>query len=194
MHPPDGFSNATFIFNADGYVRNCTWDLAFSDSNDNDAAIQANNLYTYWSDPGLPFHANNMNSDYTFVGVDVIKNVGGILLGGSYTNPIAGTQSTHSLPRNCAILVKKLTGRIGRKYRGRAFIPPMMVGEGDVDHNGIISSGVVASYQGFFNSAIGTMVTDGYQAVLLHSDASHPTDVTAMTVESLIATQRRRLR
>jgi hypothetical protein len=108
-----------------------------------------------------------------------------------------GTQAP--LPQNCAGLIHKRSGSVGRRHRGRFYLPGF--GEGDVTGVGGISSGT----QGTVNTKLATWLTalqtlipaiDGM--VILHSTgitgAPPPTPVTSMILDPVIATQRRRLR
>jgi hypothetical protein len=121
--------------------------------------------------------------------------------GAGASNPTQGTttftggQVQSSLPSNCAVLVKKSTALGGRHNRGRLFVP-WMVAEGSVDEGGIIAPSEVTTFQtactAFLTSLNGT--TTSAPMVLLHqSGSAAPTPVTALVVDRLIATQRRRL-
>lgn len=108
---------------------------------------------------------------------------------------VAGTQDPPSLPQNSAYLVKKNTGKRGRSKRGRMYLPGPQ--EAAVGNNGVLGSGVAASVQAtidaYFVSVLGvTGITGLY---LLHTLASEdPDPIVSFTVDSMIATQRRRLR
>lgn len=114
-----------------------------------------------------------------------------------------GGASTTPLPQNCAYLVHKRTALAGRRGRGRLYLPGPP--EVDVSAAGALGSAFVAAWQTVLN----TWLTDLNgraevgSMVLLHStstaipdpaDLPAPSDVTALTMDPVIATQRRRLR
>jgi hypothetical protein len=108
----------------------------------------------------------------------------------------AGGRALTSLPPNCAVLVHKRSARGGRRGRGRLFIP-WLIGENDVDEAGIITPAVVTTVQTAMNAFRTALSTGGAPMVILHSvgltSMGSPDVVTALAVDRLIATQRRRL-
>jgi hypothetical protein len=126
------------------------------------------------------------------------------------TAPVAGALATSPLPQNCAALVKKQTGFGGRQFTGRMYLPGVLP-EGDVDQLGVIN----ATRRGFIQDKVNLLlqVLDDdppgpvMGLMLLHSNrrdpvtgeeipntAPVPTAITGLTVQTVIATQRRRLR
>lgn len=117
---------------------------------------------------------------------------------------VAGTNTNQSTPLNCAMLIKKTTGRAGRKNRGRMYWPFAV--EGAVDLRGQISQSAVndfitklnAFYELFQGGATDLEMLDG--VYLFHSEPEgstehdDPTEVTSFVLDTKIATQRRRLR
>lgn len=107
------------------------------------------------------------------------------------------------LPQNSAVLVSKNTAFGGRKNRGRMFIP-LMAESSQVDNVGNIATTKVnflqSGFTAFLDKLSGPSVIGGIAApmVILHNDTGastpDPTPVTSLTVKSVIATQRRRLR
>jgi hypothetical protein len=69
-----------------------------------------------------------------------------------------------------------------------------MVSEVDVDENGIIESSALALIQVSWSAFYTALVAGHTLPVLLHADGSTPNAITGFIVESVIATQRRRLR
>jgi hypothetical protein len=99
-------------------------------------------------------------------------------------------------PPNCSLLVRKNTGRAGRKERGRMYWPLFSILDADVDDTGIIDPtvlGVITGNIADFKEQLdlSPFVDD---IVLLHESAETPTVVISWGVESLLGTQRRRLR
>jgi len=113
-----------------------------------------------------------------------------------------GSEVGQKLPQNCALLVRKNTALGGRRNRGRYFLPGIL-NEAQVTATGIVDPGSVAIYQtqqGLFlaDLADGLGGVPSIPMVLLHSQGlsvvPEPTPVTTLSVDNLIATQRRRLR
>jgi hypothetical protein len=108
---------------------------------------------------------------------------------------VVGTQAQATVPINTAVLVRKTTGLGGRKGRGRAYTCGQLY-VGTIGGAGIIQPTHLSnldtawfSILGGWQSVVG--ITD---VVLLHSDSTSPTSITALTPQSVAATQRRRLR
>jgi len=110
----------------------------------------------------------------------------------------AGADGNPLPPPNCAALVKKITGLGGRKQRGRAYLPGCSrpgnslttAGTFDASDAEAIGDAVFAFLADLASTPSGTEA-DG---VLLHSDSTPPTPITATICEPKLATQRRRLR
>lgn len=96
-------------------------------------------------------------------------------------------------PPNTAALVKLTTGLIGRENRGRLYLPGCLL-DTEVTDTGTIDSTALASIQGVMDYLVALMVDATTPAVILHSGVGAPTQVTNVQVQSVAATQRRRLR
>lgn len=104
-----------------------------------------------------------------------------------------GTTDLGALPSSLALLVRKQTAGGGRKSRGRFFWP--VLGETLIGDGGIISPTALANLQTGFNGFLADLVTADAAMCLLHADAlTAPTPVTALSVQTICATQRRRMR
>lgn len=104
-----------------------------------------------------------------------------------------GTLAGDPLPPNTALLVKIGSGLVGRKNRGRMYIPGVLL-EDEVDASGGINSSTRTGLQAMMThlgEAIGLI---SGEIVILHSDVSDPTIATSVNVDGTVATQRRRLR
>lgn len=107
-------------------------------------------------------------------------------------------------PAQVALLIKKTTNRGGRRGRGRMFLP-WAVNETSVSELGVVEAGTLSDFQDAadgFLLAIGTASgEDGPNPMfLLHVQADDqstlpgtPSLVSSLQVQSLVATQRRRL-
>lgn len=113
---------------------------------------------------------------------------------GDDTSGMVGTATASALPINCALLVSKNTSRGGRKGRGRFYCPPFTIAEGGVDPIGTIGGGDLSAFQAKCDAFFALL--DGVDSVpvLLHEDGSLPDQITSLSAQAIIATQRRRMR
>lgn len=108
---------------------------------------------------------------------------------------LPGEELLPAVPPNTAMLVKKVTPMGGRMNTGRLFWPgvPKDVNDG----TGSIAAGSVQVYQGYFDRFLDALADFGTPMILLHSSEAIqgiPQSVMKLTVQPLLATQRRRLR
>lgn len=109
------------------------------------------------------------------------------------------TGVTTIFPANCAFLAHKRTGLAGRGGRGRMYIPG--VGEGQADNTGTVVSGTVTAWNGGLAAFLADFVasTDFEYLCLFHDSLGayallDPEPLSSITLDPVIATQRRRLR
>lgn len=193
---PVGYGEGVWIFRGPGATKNCTMTMGFHDGSVSTAGTVAGDLYDAVNS-GVSDNlceATSMVVGWQLLGTDFtyMDDSGPIL--GSYRVTTTGTKSGSPLPTNCAFLASKGTATGGRKGRGRWFIPPFMLGESGVDGNGIIDSGILPTLQGYLDAVMAQFVTLDLHPVLLHSTAGTPAPITALTLQSQLATQRRRMR
>jgi hypothetical protein len=134
--------------------------------------------------------------DWTFQGVTVALGTSTGDQIGQHLGVKVGNVSDACPPSNCAVLISKNTALGGRRYRGRLFFPPVKLNEGAVDQSGNMSGGSVTDYQTTWDGFVGNLGVSQLEPVLFHQGASPPvpTPITSFTVQSVIATQRRRMR
>lgn len=124
----------------------------------------------------------------------------------SQNAPVNGTNVINSPPPNVCWSARKRTQNVGRKFRGRCFMP-YMLNETVIDELGVLTQAVVTS----FNSRLATWLSNLNTGVdvdgmwLLHEIPTDdqgnplpppytaPTRVTAMDTGPVVVTQRRRL-
>lgn len=115
---------------------------------------------------------------------------------GQISGTTTGTQTKSTLPPNVAVLIHKVTARGGRRGRGRMFLP-WCVDESLVDEAGLIQNSAVTSLQTACSLFLAKLADFSVPMVLLHGVGNTlpgaPNPVTALTVDKLISTQRRRL-
>lgn len=194
---PAGFAEATFIFRPIGGTRDVTWSLGLDVDDfgilppDEIAQLVA----TAFTGTGKPYLPANMENSWQFLGVSVTKQLEEGPLTGEALQTFTGTISSGAAPINCAMLFTKYTGMGGRRNRGRAYVPPVGLGDSAVDAVGVITPSVVTFFQGLYNDALEDMVAAGASPVLFHQSAPFtPSPIQSMFLEGTIATQRRRLR
>ena len=114
-----------------------------------------------------------------------------------------GTHTSEPAPQNCAYLVHKRTAVGGRQGRGRLYMPGVL--EAQVSPAGVISTGQISAITNAFNGwradvEANPLTSPESGFYLLHNLANGelladlPTRITSFDCDSLMATQRRRLR
>jgi len=156
------------------------------------------NAYRSWVQP-----FQDTNLECTYITVKMGPSTGPTP-GLSVDFPVGevGENAMSGAPSNCTMLVRKLSIFGGRANRGRNFWPGL-VADGQVDELGRIDPAVVSSMQSNFVSFFGALssgnggTTALCPGVILHdseSPAAEPAVISAVQVDSVIGTQRRRIR
>src|SRR3970282_348748 len=124
--------------------------------------------------------------------VSVREKEGGVIRTDEYALSTAtGSPGLLPLPPNNAVLIRKVSTVSGRHGNGRMYVPAMI--ETEVDSNGLISAASLANIQAGATGMLGDMIANSIDMVILHDDPLLPAyTVTALQVQPLIATQRRR--
>lgn len=195
---PVGYAQANLKFTVNGKIAPMVMTLGIGPND----ALTANQIALAvqgaWTTGDAPFNAANLDhvvNDYSFVGVDVtLMDESGPLLGSSSTI-VTGAATQDGSVINSAVLVRKGTNAGGRKNRGRFYMPPFSLYDVNVDINGNIDQVIVTALQGEMSAFRTNLVSGEVTPYLLHSDVNtQPTEITSFTVQSRVATQRRRLR
>jgi hypothetical protein len=109
-----------------------------------------------------------------------------------------GGVSAASITPNVAALVRKTTSIPGRQNKGRMYVPGFA--EANIDGIGTVNSSVVTEWNGYlatFLAAIAGAPSGGFGLMVIHHNSPStldPTNVDALILQPLVATQRRRLR
>jgi len=160
-----------------------------------DVETHANKIGGEWLDA---FPVSSFSSRYIFVGVDVTFNpTDGGLGQASFVSNVTGTGTASPLPTNTAFLVRKTSVLLGRKHKGRFYVPPFVLPEANVDSNGMMTAADTAGVQTRFTAFYDGLVAAPapvIQPYILHDDNSTPTLVTSFQLQRQVATQRRRMR
>lgn len=113
-----------------------------------------------------------------------------------YTDTDTGSLSFNGVSPNTAVLVSKVTGVGGRRNKGRMFLPGLLANS-DVGETGLLGGAQLTAIQADVNDWFDVLETNATPMYILHNDPPvgvTPTLVSALTVEPLAATQRRRMR
>lgn len=157
-------------------------------------SVLAAAISALWQAPSRPLNQGSFLGSYTYKGCDVtVMTATGPILG-SFGASITGTLTGSAPPPNVAYLVKKETERGGRKGRGRFYLPPIHNGESLIDASGVIDASSVTAIQAWYTNLQTAWAATTFGPVLLHEDGSTPDAITGLSFQSLVATQRRRLR
>lgn len=105
---------------------------------------------------------------------------------------VGGQSGTAQVPQS-AVLIRKETAVGGRTGRGRMFWPA--IADTSIVEGGHLTGVVLGNIQTDADAFLAALDTAGLPMVLLHTDPSRVPDlITSLAVQSLTATQRRRLR
>lgn len=159
-----------------------------------DPVTDAAEVNTILKASGRPLAPGNYSTGYVYLGVHAMRMTATGPIVGEAPESIVGTSSLTSMPPNCALLLSKVTTRGGRKGKGRMYLPPFNISESNVERDGSILTGNLATVQAYWASAFTALAASDVKPALLHSDGSTPDLITSWSVKALIATQRRRLR
>lgn len=138
----------------------------------------------------------HLSTSYTSNDVHTVArwNDGTLHEGDSSGSPVPGSNGDPVVPPQVSLLCRKETGIIGREGRGRLYVPGLSLSQIGTDAT-FIDPTHLAIFQTAANDFLAGLVSHGHSMVLLHRNpAVLPYDVTALVVESQIATQRRRNR
>lgn len=166
---------------------------------DNTVALTPNEvadlIAASWTGTGNPFVASLVADSAQFDSVKVyIQTEPGLLLGEAIQT-IAGTRSSQPPSPQVAMVVKKKTAFVGRRHRGRFYIPASFLVATDVGPSGSIGATPLGVLQARFDTFLGNLSNDDVPMVICHVEAPFtPDEVTSLTCEQLIGTQRRRVR
>lgn len=188
---PSGFGICSMKYRLAGRTNPYAITFGFTDDGASSASTQAASLVATWL---ARFTAATSFSSYTYEGCHITYRRGGVLFSADNVQSTAGTVVGAESSPAISIVVKKLTGFAGKKFRGRMYLPPAFLGEANVSNAGIIDAATVTSRQTICSNWLADMIAGANDPVLLHRDGSAPTAITQLSVESMVGTQRRRQR
>lgn len=187
-------AQVTLVFTCVGQVRECVTTFgvrpdvigatAFQIATDVRALYVASNL-------GV---AGTFSSSWTWKSIRVSKMTTTGVQFAEIATPVVGTQTANTVPIGTAILIKKITQNGGRRHRGRMFWPPVAFNESIISPAGVIATAELAAEQTKWTNFATSLSSGDYPMVIFHDDGSPSTLVSSLVLDSLCATQRRRMR
>ena len=135
---------------------------------------------------------SNWTNNLLLTGVTVLQNPGGLTAATAQT--ANGADGNPANPPNVAVLIRKNTATGGRRGRGRMYMPG--VAQVAQLEGGFLTTAFQAAAQAGANTLLSGMATDDTPMVVLHDTLAGgiPAGVTSLTVQTILATQRRRIR
>lgn len=195
---PPGFGQAALIFQASigtpAFVTTVGVDLGEAGG---DYVAAANKVMETYSTVFMPTTSNALNL------VQCLLTVGqdgqGLGSVSSDLDPVQGGDNGNQVPINLAVILRKNTTVLGRRGRGRMFLPGV-ANQSQVLESGRLTSEALEGLSAagaIFNSTLrGTVGSDEYPAtppVLLHKTGA-PTPIQTFTCAPIIGVVRKRVR
>lgn len=114
--------------------------------------------------------------------------------------PVAGSKTGQYPPTACSLIARKSTNELGRRGRGRMFIPGVL-GEADIDQDGTVQAGRRTALNTALNLFLNMLGPSGPTSiaipVLLHGPSVTPippTPISGLTCSDLVGWVRGRIR
>lgn len=194
---PPGYGSAAFVFTSSSgtppFVTTLGVDLSEFGG---DFVEAANTAFTYWTNSMPALIDNDLALDH------VTLSVGSDGPGGSVDSDLPPFQMTNNGtfgPVAIGVLARKVTNEIGRRGRGRMFLPGTNL-ESGTEVDGTLTTAYRTTVQTALNNlyddfANGSSPLLALPPVLLHSTApTDPTPITSFTVADLVGVIRGRIR
>lgn len=114
---------------------------------------------------------------------------------GGYPSTEVGDSTSAKPPPSVNLLVHKRTGYIGRRSRGRMYVP-WVLDEGSLNEVGTVTPAALAVRQNAFSSFLSLIAGRGLPMHLCHSEPTSgtPLEVTELVCDPIVGSQRRRVR
>lgn len=197
---PQGYASAAWIFNSSAgtptFVTTCGLRIgALVD----DYVEIANNCFDAYAEDLLPRTWNGLTLERVQLTIGSEVGNGSV---NSSLSPQAGGLSGADAALAMSVIVSKQTSRLGRKGKGRFFLPGLLANE-DVNVNGDMGPATQAAIQADVDSFYAALASGTEPAlsdpVLLHNDESAgvlpiPTEITRFVVGAKVGWVRKRIR
>lgn len=196
VNMPVGFGRCSHVFQVAGTSKTPVVTYGFIDDPAKTPAQVAQDRNTEWLAQFVPAA---LATTWALKETNVsIHRAGGQFIG-NYAVLSQGTAAFNAVSIAVAAILRKFTALGGRKGRGRCYLPAGYLGELSVDPAGIIDPALVTATENRWKAVIAAMSGAAEDMVLLHSAlppavGGAPTTVIAGSMETMVATQRRRQR
>lgn len=190
LNIPDGYFEVAFHHSLTGSLHDsvCTLGTQYTGAN---FVNEANGFAAAWGE-----HVMQSMSDVWRYDKAVFRVQDGALY--ERLTGFPGTTAHPAATSNTTFLIQKVTGRPGRRYHGRMYMPG--VSEQDVDPTGLVVASKVTEINNNLLNFIGKITTFHFSLQLLHNRSNDPgisttpTPVDSLHVDARAATQRNRMR
>lgn len=159
-----------------------------------------------WKADVMTPYVEAMSQDYTGLVIEARSMpIGGApMVGHDQTEAVVGDVAQDALPPASAAVIRRITGFLGRKYRGRLFMPAVPVGW--VSEGRITDAGGIAIYGSLANAMKAVIDSPNagaptftpviaayeYTPPLVHPTSVRSTVITGCTLDKIVRSQRRR--
>ena len=185
---PAGYANVLIPASLGGTTAAVTFGVQDQGSAGDPVTI-AGLVWGPFSDNLLPL----LDTDSLWGPIHVGLGTSGGIISGDGSDTDNGGASINSVPPNTAVLVTKTSSTPGRAGRGRMYWP-FAANEGDVNEQGQWSPASAANFQTAVETFLVDLASADVPMVILHSASGSPSGVNSLVTQTLLATQRRRLR
>lgn len=193
---PVGYGLATVRMQPVIGIKEVCWTFGYDGDAAEDPSVDAQEIDTILTLNTTRMHnAGSMSSQWKYLGVRCTRMTNSGPLLGQYDHEILGQLSVECIPLNSAVLVRKNTSMGGRKGRGRFYLPPCHIAEVNIGATGNIQLTQLTALQTQVTNSFQALLASDCKPVVLHSDVvTSPAPIISWTVQTQIATQRRRMR
>jgi hypothetical protein len=144
-------------------------------------------------DTTAPWYVDRRSTTWTLTVVDTKANIAGLEYEFAEDFGIPGTAMLDTPPMNVSLVVAKITGLVGRQYRGRMIVPPMTLDQSTVDGAGYIDGGVLVTENVKYQDALGHLALHDLSMGVRHADGTI-TQLLNLDVRGRIGSIRRRFK
>jgi hypothetical protein len=192
MNIPPGFAQVNMLFGGDALPRKAQVVFGVEPDPTKDTVLEvATGVVNAWE--AVNSIRSQTDDNVVLEGIRVKFGPNATGLDGTIGYSKAGSFATAGVTPQVAILVRKNTALGGRSNKGRMFLPGL--GEAAVEASGQIITSSLTNWQTAVDIFLAGLGTELVPMVLLHNATEQaPTPVTSLSVQSLVASQRRRIR
>lgn len=193
---PVGFAELSFVFTGTEGTAPYVTTLGVGLAGVTDMVNACNQAMTCYAATILPATSSQITLDRVVMSVGLTGGASGSVQ--SDLPPISGTNSGSFPVISMCAIARKNTAELGRKGRGRCFLPGS-VENGEINRSGEISPVIRGLLGDRWNDFLLQLATppvggDAMSPVLLHADGSTPTVITGGSISPLVGWIRGRIR